>query len=121
MFFLQNISTPSVSTVLIFGTLGMLVLAIGLISFVVFHQRRIIKYQKSFSALKMNNSKSYSMHQSDGKRKNDRELRLISMTMRAPYWQQPDFTSMTIWSNKILLHNCKVFTTPNKSLMTPSN
>ena len=51
MFFLQNISTPSVSTVLIFGTLGMLVLAIGLISFVVFHQRRIIKYQKKLQRL----------------------------------------------------------------------
>ena len=48
---LQNISTPSVSTVLIFGTLGMLVLAIGLISFVVFHQRRIIKYQKKLQRL----------------------------------------------------------------------
>jgi two-component system NarL family sensor kinase len=46
MHFLQTIETPSsVSTVLIFGTMGMLVLAIGLVAFIVFHQRKVIKYQ----------------------------------------------------------------------------
>jgi two-component system NarL family sensor kinase len=46
MYFLQAIETPSsVSTVLIFGTMGMLVLAIGLVAFIVFHQRKVIKYQ----------------------------------------------------------------------------
>ena len=51
MIFLQTITSSNVSTVLLFGTLGMLVLAMGLISFVVFHQRRIIKYQQQLKRL----------------------------------------------------------------------
>ncbi len=47
MYFLQTIESQSnVSMVLFFGTLGMLVLAIGLIAFIVFHQRKVIKYQQ---------------------------------------------------------------------------
>ncbi len=46
MIFLQTSSNPSsVSSVLYFGTLGMLVLAAGLVIFIVFHQRRVIRYQ----------------------------------------------------------------------------
>jgi two-component system, NarL family, sensor kinase len=46
MFWLQtNSPITSGSPVLYLGTLGMLVLAIGLILFVLFHQRRIIRYQ----------------------------------------------------------------------------
>lgn len=41
----NQFSNPSVSNVLFFGTLGMLVLAIGLVVFIVFHQRRVIRYQ----------------------------------------------------------------------------
>jgi signal transduction histidine kinase len=41
----NQFSNPGVSTVLFFGTLGMLVLAIGLVVFIVFHQRRVIRYQ----------------------------------------------------------------------------
>jgi len=37
--------SSSVSTVLFFGTLGMLALTIGLITFIIFHQRRVIRYQ----------------------------------------------------------------------------
>src|SRR5688500_17233803 len=46
MFFLQvnNPGSP-VSLVLFFGTVGMLALTIGLIVFIIFHQRRVIKYQ----------------------------------------------------------------------------
>ena len=40
-----NTDASHVSTVLYFGTLGMLVLAIGLVIFIVFHQRRVIRYQ----------------------------------------------------------------------------
>jgi two-component system NarL family sensor kinase len=36
---------PGITTVLFFGTVGMLVLAIGLVVFIVFHQRRVIRYQ----------------------------------------------------------------------------
>ena len=52
MYFLQTIGSQSnVSTVLFFGTLGMLVLAIGLIAFIVFHQRKIIKYQQQLQRM----------------------------------------------------------------------
>lgn len=46
MIFLQSVpNSPGMSNVLFFGTIGMLILAIGLVVFIVFHQRRVIKYQ----------------------------------------------------------------------------
>ena len=45
MFFLQATSQSSISLVLFLGTLGMLVLTIGLILFIIFHQRKVIRYQ----------------------------------------------------------------------------
>src|SRR3954471_1236439 len=46
MFFLQSHNQPTtVSLVLLFGTIGMLALALGLIVFIIFHQRRVIRYQ----------------------------------------------------------------------------
>src|SRR3954471_11282866 len=46
MFLLQATTTPQgISLVLFLGTLGMLVLTIGLIMFIIFHQRKVIKYQ----------------------------------------------------------------------------
>src|SRR4030095_1012407 len=52
MIFLQQFPNSSgVSTVLFFGTLGMLVLAIGLVVFIVFHQRRVIRYQTELQRL----------------------------------------------------------------------
>lgn len=44
MFFLQA-TTSSISFVLFMGTLGMLVLTISLILFIIFHQRKVIRYQ----------------------------------------------------------------------------
>jgi len=44
MFILQA-NTSGISVVLFMGTLGMLVLTIGLILFIIFHQRKVIKYQ----------------------------------------------------------------------------
>ena len=44
------LSTEPINTVLI-GTIGMLVLTIGLIIFVVFHQRKMIKYQLQLKAM----------------------------------------------------------------------
>jgi signal transduction histidine kinase len=43
MYFLQ--ATPGISLVLFMGTLGMLVLTIGIILFIIFHQRKVIRYQ----------------------------------------------------------------------------
>lgn len=46
MFFLQaNTNSSEVSLVLFLGTLGMLVLTISLILFIIFHQRRVIRFQ----------------------------------------------------------------------------
>jgi two-component system NarL family sensor kinase len=46
MIVLQSVpNSPGMSNVLFFGTIGMLILAIGLVVFIVFHQRRVIKYQ----------------------------------------------------------------------------
>jgi signal transduction histidine kinase len=44
MYLLQATTSP-VSLVLFLGTLGMLVLTIGLILFIIFHQRKVIRYQ----------------------------------------------------------------------------
>ncbi|MGV3530502.1 MAG: sensor histidine kinase [Flavisolibacter sp.] len=43
MYFLQ--AAPGISLVLFLGTLGMLILTIGLILFIIFHQRKVIRYQ----------------------------------------------------------------------------
>ena len=45
MFLLQATNQSGISLVLFLGTLGMLVLTIGLILFIIFHQRRVIRYQ----------------------------------------------------------------------------
>lgn len=47
----NTLSDPGISTVLFFGTLGMLVLAIGLVVFIVFHQRRVIRYQTALQKM----------------------------------------------------------------------
>lgn len=51
MFFLQSDHTIGVSYVLIFGTIGMFVMAITLVSVVVFHQRRVIKFNTQLQKL----------------------------------------------------------------------
>ncbi|MBP6686822.1 ATP-binding protein [Lacibacter sp. H375] len=45
MFFLQATNSTNVTYVVYFGTFGMLLLAIGLIVFIVFHQRKVIYFQ----------------------------------------------------------------------------
>jgi signal transduction histidine kinase len=58
MFFLQVTTTHSdVSLVLFLGTLGMLVLVIGLILFIIFHQRRVIRYQQKLQDLEIEQQK----------------------------------------------------------------
>src|ERR1044071_2023636 len=58
MFFLQvnNPGSP-VSLVLFFGTVGMLALTIGLIVFIIFHQRRVIKYQMRLQRMEQEQQK----------------------------------------------------------------
>ena len=43
---LLQVNTPSgITSVMFFGTIGMLSLAVGLIVFIIFHQRKVIRYQ----------------------------------------------------------------------------
>lgn len=51
MFFLQAKTTLGVSTALILGTLGMFFMAITLIAIVVFHQRRVIRFNKQIQKM----------------------------------------------------------------------
>ena len=57
MFFLQANVTSSATTVLLFGTVGMLVLTIGLIVFIVFHQRKVIRYQLQLQKMEQDQQK----------------------------------------------------------------
>src|SRR6476661_4734452 len=57
MFFLQVTTHSDVSLVLFLGTLGMLVLVIGLILFIIFHQRRVIRYQQKLQNFEIEQQK----------------------------------------------------------------
>src|SRR6478672_7976913 len=58
MFFLQVDAQPaSVSWVLFFGTIGMLTLTIGLIVFIIFHQRKVIRYQLQLQKMEQDQQK----------------------------------------------------------------
>ena len=55
---LQIAATDSrVSTVLFFGTIGMLALTIGLIVFIIFHQRKVIRYQMRLQTMEQDQQK----------------------------------------------------------------
>jgi signal transduction histidine kinase len=59
MLFLQALTTdPNVSSVLFFGTIGMLALTIGLIVFISFHQRKVIRYQQQLQQLEQDQQKT---------------------------------------------------------------
>jgi two-component system, NarL family, sensor kinase len=58
MILLQITSSGStVSTVLFFGTIGMLALTIGLIVFIIFHQRKVIRYQLRLQRMEQDQQK----------------------------------------------------------------
>lgn len=52
MFLLQTSNNSSIHLVLLLGTLGMLVVIGSLVGLVIFHQRKVIKYQLKMQALK---------------------------------------------------------------------
>jgi signal transduction histidine kinase len=58
MVLLQTLTDPSVSSVLFFGTIGMLALTIGLIVFISFHQRKVIRYQQQLQQLEQDQQKT---------------------------------------------------------------
>ncbi len=52
MFFLQATnSSQGINSVMFFGTIGMLALAIGIVGFVIYHQRRVIRYNTELKRL----------------------------------------------------------------------
>jgi two-component system, NarL family, sensor kinase len=51
MFFLQVANQSGVSTVLFIGTMGMLVLTVGLVLFIIFHQRKVSRYQRTLQKM----------------------------------------------------------------------
>src|SRR5947208_13765088 len=57
MFFLQASNQSGISFVLFMGTLGMLVLTIGLILFIIFHQRKVIRYQLKLQQMEQEQQK----------------------------------------------------------------
>ncbi len=59
MIFLQALNPDnSINTVVFFGTIGMLALTIGLIVFISFHQRKVIRYQKQLQGMEQDQQKS---------------------------------------------------------------
>jgi signal transduction histidine kinase len=61
MIFFLEINTPpgSYNLVLLFGTIGMLVLTIGLIVFIIFHQRKVIRYQLQLQKMEQDQQKMF--------------------------------------------------------------
>ncbi|HEY9363856.1 MAG TPA: histidine kinase [Chitinophagaceae bacterium] len=57
MFLLQANNPSGISLVLFLGTLGMLVLTIGLILFIIFHQRKVIRYQTKLQQMEYEQQK----------------------------------------------------------------
>jgi two-component system NarL family sensor kinase len=56
---LLEVTSPAgnVSIVLFFGTIGMLALTIGLIVFIIFHQRKVIRYQQKLQRMEQDQQK----------------------------------------------------------------
>jgi two-component system NarL family sensor kinase len=57
MIILEITSPGNVSLVLFFGTIGMLALTIGLIVFIIFHQRKVIRYQVKLQRMEQDQQK----------------------------------------------------------------
>lgn len=57
MFLLQASASSGTSTALFLGTFGMLVLVMGLIVFIIFHQRKVIRYQTQLQTLEYEQQK----------------------------------------------------------------
>jgi len=51
MFLLQATNQSGVSSVLFIGTMGMLVLTVGLVMFIIFHQRKVSRYQRTLQKM----------------------------------------------------------------------
>jgi len=56
-YFLQISAQNNISQVLFLGTIGMLILTIGLIVFIIFHQRKVIRYQLQLQKMEQDQQK----------------------------------------------------------------
>jgi two-component system NarL family sensor kinase len=57
MFLLQANNASGVSVVLFIGTIGMLILTIGLVLFIIFHQRKVSRYQQTLQRMEQEQQK----------------------------------------------------------------
>lgn len=57
MFLLQATNSSNTSTVLLLGTIGMLVLTVGLVLFIIFHQRKVLRYQQRLQQMEIDQQK----------------------------------------------------------------
>src|SRR4028119_1020343 len=57
MFLLQASNTTNTSLALLIGTIGMLILVIGLVVFIILHQRRVTRYQMQLQRLEQEQQK----------------------------------------------------------------
>ncbi|TAL43949.1 MAG: two-component sensor histidine kinase [Chitinophagaceae bacterium] len=57
MFLLQVTNSSNTSTVLLLGTIGMLVLTVGLVLFIIFHQRKVLRYQQRLQQMEIDQQK----------------------------------------------------------------
>lgn len=51
MIFLQMKTQSNIVSLILIGTIGMLVLVLGLITFIIFHQRKVIRYQQTLQKM----------------------------------------------------------------------
>lgn len=57
MFFLQATAKPGVSFVLFLGTIGMVILTVGLIIFIIMHQRKVLRFNKKIQFMEAEQQK----------------------------------------------------------------
>ena len=57
MFLLQATNNSNVSFVLYMGTLGMLILTVGLVMFIIFHQRKVLRFQQKLQQMEIDQQK----------------------------------------------------------------
>ncbi len=79
--FLEVTTPGNVSLVLFFGTIGMLALTIGLIVFIIFHQRKVIRYQLRLQRMSRTSKSSCSMPPSGCRKKKGSGSRRIFTMM----------------------------------------
>lgn len=59
MFFLQISNKPQMSNMLLIGSIGMILLALGIIAFVIMHQRKVIRYHVEMKRLEAEKQQIY--------------------------------------------------------------